>query len=929
MLSRLKTALRWLLRRSQAESELDEELRYHVEQQTEQNIRLGMNPEEARHAARRAFGGVEQAKERSRDTRGVRWLEDLWQDLRYSSRMLRKRPAFTLVVVVTLALGIGANTAIFSVIDALMLRRLPVQNPSQLVMVWTRDDSPARSDATFNHVTFVKFRELSQVFSGVAASWEIERSNLIINPRADQGGSAVPEAGQVRVGLVSGDYFSTLGVNTLLGRDLNADDDRVPGGHPVAVLSFNYWERRFARAADAVGRTFTLNGISYDIIGVTPRGFSGEWVGRPVDLWVPFMMCQQVMPETPGFQRYPTRVIARLKPGMTMSQAQAASHLLYQQMLSEEAGSNPTPQRQQEIARQRIELEPAARGYSPQRDSFALPLALLMTAVGLVLLIACANVANLLLARAEARQREIAVRLALGATRGRIMRQLLTESMLLAGLGGALGLLFAVWGTSALASLASAAPVVMYNARNTAGLSLDLQPDARVFAFTAMLCLLTGLLFGLAPAFRAIRAPLSPSFNERSVGGLSRQSRLGKALVIVQVALSLLLLVGAGLCARTLRNLNVEKLGYERQHLLLVWTVPGQTGRQGPANAELWQTVRERLTTLPGVLSAGALNGGMLSGYLATPGNIGTGVPMLVEGQPPKRTNMPGGRSFITPRFFETMGIPLVAGREFTERDTDTAPPVVIINETMARFFFDNQNPVGRFVRWSVNDTEPTEIVGVVKDFVRGTPRGVSQPELFTFFSYRHREALNRGAQSRLRAMMVAVRTAGDPLRMAARIRQELREIDPNLPVLRINTIEEQLSDVLAQDRLTAVLSGFFGVLAVLLASIGLYGVISYTVARRTNEIGIRMALGAQAGDVLRLVIGEGMKLVLMGGVLGLLAALALTRLIKGLLYGVSPTDPLTFAAVALLLLGVALVACYLPARRAAKIDPMVALRAE
>jgi len=856
-------------------------------------------------------------------------MQTLWQDLRYGARMLLKAPGFTLVAVFTLALGIGANTAIFSVIDALMLRRLPVDNPSQLVMVWTREDSPGRPDSTFNHPTFVKFRELSQVFSGVAASWQIERSNLTINPRAGAGGSVVPEAGQARVGLVSGDYFSTLGVNTLLGRKLNADDDRVPGGHPVAVLSYNYWEHRFAGAADVVGRSFTLNGVSYDIIGVTPRGFSGEWVGKPVDLWVPFMMCQQVIPEVPGFQRHPTRVIARLKPGMTIGQAQAASHLLYQQTLGEEAGSNLTPQRQQEISRQRIELEPAARGYSPQRDSFALPLALLMTAVGLVLLIACANVANLSLARAETRQREMSVRLALGATRGRIVRQLLTESILLAGLGAALGLLFAVWGTSAMASLASAAPVAMSTARNTAGLSLDLQPDARVFAFTAALCLLTGILFGLAPALRAIRAPLSPNINERSAGGLGRRSGLGKGLVIVQVALSLLLLVGAGLCARTLRNLKAENLGFERQRLLLVWTVPGQTGRQGPADADLWQTARERLTALPGVLSAGAMNGGMLTGYLATPGNIGTGTPMLVEGQPIKRTNMPGGRSFITPRFFETMGIPLVAGREFTERDTDTAPPAVIINETMARFFFDNQNPVGRFVRWSANDTEPTEIVGVVKDFVRGTPRGVSQPELLTFFSYRHREALNRGAQSRLRAMMVAVRTVDDPLKMATRIRQELREIDPNLPVLRINTIEEQLSDVLAQDRLTATLSGVFGALAVLLAGIGLYGVISFTVARRTNEIGIRMALGAQAGDALRLVIVEGMKLALMGVLLGLLTALALTRLIKGLLYGVNPIDPLTFFVVTALLVLVALLACWIPARRATKVDPMVALRCE
>jgi predicted permease len=845
-------------------------------------------------------------------------MQTLWQDLRYGARMLFKNPGFTLIAVFTLALGIGANTAIFSVIDALMLRTLPISKPERLVMVWTRDGSAARSDYSFYHPLFVKFREHSQVFAGVAAIWLIERSNLAIN------GDVEPRPTQV--GLASGDYFPTLGVQAALGRCFTQDDDRAPGGHPVAVISDGYWERRFARAPNIVGRAFTLHGLSYTIIGVAPRGFTGEWVGKPTDLWIPFAMESQVMPEVPGLQRYPTRVIARLKPGVTMSQAQAASQLLYQQLLREATGQSLTPQ---QIAEQRLELEPGARGYSPQRESFAAPLAILTAMVGLLLLVACANVANLLLARAATRQREMAVRLALGAGPARIVRQLLTESVLLAMLGGALGLLFAVWGTDALNAMMAAAPAVMSNARLTSGIALYLRPDARVFAFTALLCLGAGILFGLAPAFRGAKAPRSPALGERGVGsgGSWRRFGLGKALVVAQVALSLLLLIGAGLFARTLRNLKSQDLGFDRQRLLLVWTVPGQTGRQGPEVADLWQTALERISSLPGVVSASAVNGGVLTGYLPAPGR--TSVGMMVEGQPPKPTNIFGGRSFVAPRFFETMGIPFVAGRDFTERDNETSPSVVIINETMARFYFDDQNPVGRFVRWSANDAAPTEIVGVVKDFVRGTPRGASLPEFSTYFPYRDREGINRGAQSRLRGMMIAARTTGDPLAMAAAVRRELREVDPRLPIIRINTIAEQLDDILMQDRLVAALSGFFGALSGLLACAGLYGVISYSVARRTREIGVRLALGATPAAVLRMTLKESLWLTLAGVAIGIAVAMAATRLVSARLFGVGAADPLTIVVAALLMMAVAALSAFLPARRAAKVDPLIALRCD
>jgi putative ABC transport system permease protein len=920
-----------------SEAEIVEELSQHLDDRYVELLASAVTPEEAYRAALAELSESELlVRELRRVERpieheplvlaGMRLniITDLWQDLRYGLRLLRKSPGFTAVAVLSLALGIGANTAIFSVIDALILKTLPVSRPEELVTFRWDDGSsgPASSFYTFMHPTFEKFREWSQVFSGVSGSWIIGRSNVMIN---GPGGSVDP--GPIAVCLVSGNYFSTLGINAIAGRTFTLDDDRSPGGHPVVVVSHGYWQRRLAFASDVVGRTIRLNETNYTIIGVTPRGFSGEWVGSPADLWIPYQMASHVMPEVPGGpRRFPARVVARLKPGMTIQQAQAASQILYQRLRKEEAGPNPAPDQAGRIAEARLDLLPAAKGLStPQGDSYRQPLAIVMAVAGLVLLIACANVANLLLARSAARHREMAVRLAIGAGRARIVRQLLAESILLATIGGAIGVLVAFWGTSVLAATLARGPVQL--AAQSSGISLDLQPDARSLAFNATLCLLTGILFGLAPAFRASKVSLSPALSERGPGSGGGRFGLGKALVISQIALSLLLLVGAGLFVRTLRNLKSQDLGFDRRQLLLVWTATGQTGRQDTAMADLWHTIQERLSSLPGVVSASAINGGVLTGGMATPGPTYQG--MQVEGQPPKQTNVPGGRLFVAPRFFETMGIPVLAGREFTERDNESAPRVMIINEAMARFYFGDQNPVGQRVRLSQQDKATTEIVGVVKEFIKGTPRGAAYPGFTMYIPYRDPEALNRGAQSRLRVMMSVVRTAGDPLTMAARVRQELREIDPNLPVLRINTINEQLDDVLAQECLTATLSGFFGLLALLLVCLGLYGVISYTVARRTNEIGIRLALGATPADVLRMVLKESLWLVLAGIAIGAPATLATTRLISSRLFGVSAADPHTMAVAAVLMIAVSVVAAFLPARRAARIEPMVALRDE
>jgi predicted permease len=909
--------LRSLLRRRQVEQELDEELRYHIERQIEEHISKGMTEKEARYAALRAMGGVEQSKEECRDMRRVRWMEDLMQDLRYSMRTLRKNPGFTAVATLTLALGIGANTAIFSVIDALMLKRLPVRNPEQLVRlevhsvnIYPNGATDPRTGYDFLHSTFLKFRTLTDLFSDVSGITQIDRSNVMV----DGPGGGI-DSGQVVVGMASGNYFSNLGVQAALGRTFTPDDDRIPGGHPVTVISYGYWERRFARAANMVGRTLTLNGTKYDIIGVAAKGFSGDWVGKPVDFWVPFMMGLQVAPEAPGgdLARWGVRVIGRLKPGVKKEQAEAAAQLLHQQILLR-GFPNPSPLALKNIASNRIELVPAATGYSPQRQTFRQPLTILMIVVGLLLLIACANVANLLLARAAARQREMAVRLALGAGRGRVIRQLLAESALLAILGGALGLLFAWWGTNALAVFMQSGP--MTGPLLSTNLRLDLHPDARVFAFTAALCLTTAILFGLAPALRSSRVSLTPALMGHGAGSdnADRRFGLGQALVIAQVALSLILLIGAGLFARTLSNLKAQDLGFDREHTLLVWLAPGQTGRPVQALVELYRTVKERLSTIPGAYSASVSMGGVLDG---SEGGASSELFII-----PDQSSRPGLKlkvAFVSPEFFETVGIPLLRGRDFTEQDTEPSPRVAIINETTARFFFGDQNPIGKRIDDPGPDGE-SEIVGMVKDAKTGTPR---DDRGVIYRPYRQRERFLRTN------WCVAVRATGEPTALTASIRRELRNIDPNLPVLRINTIKQQLDDILFQERLIASLSGFFGLLAVALASLGLYGVVSYTVARRTHEIGIRLALGATQADALRMILKESLALALAGVAIGVPVTLAATRLISSRLFGVGAADPLTIAAASALLLAVAAMAALLPARRAARVDPMTALRCE
>jgi predicted permease len=584
---------------------------------------------------------------------------------------------------------------------------------------------------------------------------------------------------------------------------------------------------------------------------------------------------------------------------------------IYEQFRLEQAGPNPTAQELQFISETRMELEAAANGFSPQRQTLTQPLAILMIVVGLVLLVACANIASLLLARSTARRREMAVRLAIGAGASRIVRQLLVESLVLAAAGGALGLLLARWGTNVLAVFAQSGPVRSAQDR----LILDVGPSLRVLAFTAGICLFTGILFGLAPALGAARVSISSSLLSRGASSSPPGQRFGagKALAVSQIALSLLLLIGSGLFVRTLRNLKSRDLGFDQQHMLMVWLAPGQTGRWGEPMAALYKTMEERISSLPGVRAASPSVYGMLQG------NLDPGTYVKVPGYVPQSdADLRAQWSIVGPRYFETLGLERLAGRNFAHQDTAAGLQVTILNESMARHFFGSESPLGRhFEAWGVS----REIIGVVRDAKYQSPR--EQGRLMFYLPFR--QQLRRLSQT----MCLAVRTDGNPFGLAASIRQELRNIDASLPALRVETVEDQLNELLSADRLIATLSGFFSGLAVLLACLGLYGVMAYTTARRTNEIGIRMALGATRGAVLKMVLRGSLVMVVAGVAIGLPLTLAATRMISARLFGISPTDPFTIGAATLLLMAVAALAGFLPAQRASQVDPMVALRYE
>src|SRR5437773_2521520 len=1011
--------------------ELDRDIREHIAREMQDNIERGMPPEEARYAAIRKFGNVTRVKEETREVWSCLWLEQLLQDIQFGLRMLRKSPGFAAVAMLTLALGIGANTAIFSLIDAVMLRSLPVENPSQLVLLkWSARNPPnfhgymTSGDCPMNVMpgaanrygcSFSEplFREIAQanVFSATAAIANSGRLNLSGN------GPATVINGQ----LVSGDFFRTMGLKPAVGRLLDTTDD-TPSAAPVAVLNYGYWQSAFGGSRDVVGRTIELNSVPFTIVGVAEQRFTGITPGSDYDVWLPLSDAQRLTDpmrwqnRSNDVSNWWLTIIGRLKPGTQLAQAQApVSGFFRNEMLhgsvplfhgGEIAGAaGPLPSRSAGIRREianngtaapagpkgptsvpapilrpapgkgpadvrheelggtmpqsagnkpiimpalqgaplagphptemgsepktlsavadnpEVTLVPAQSGLTGARTQYSNPLNVLMLAVGIILLIACANVAGLMLARAATRQKEMAVRLALGAGRTRIVRQLLTESVMLSVFGGALGILFAYWGAHAILSFVSS------NQPRPLGFATGV--DLRVLGFTVAISLLTGILFGIAPTFRSVRVNLTPALKGSEGSSTSsghaggKWFSIGNGLVVAQVALAIVVLVGAGLLVRTLQNLRSIDVGFDSHNILVFGIDPTLIGYKGAQVDAFYRDLQERLAETPGVKSASYSVLPLLSDRL---GIMGFHWPGTSQDQRSDADALAVG-----PNFFATLHIPFLAGRDFNSSDymvsaansgmiPTSARTPVIVNQAFVQKYLGKENPLGKqFGEADAAENHPAlsgyEIIGVVRDAKYNSLRREIHAMIYT--------PQSAGGAS------FELRTAADPQALLPAIREVVAQVNTNLPLFDVKTESEQIDRLLFQERLVARLSGFFGLLALVLACVGLYGLLSFEVSRRTREIGIRMALGAQSESVLKLVLWQGIVLAIIGAAVGIGVALGVTIYLSAMLYDVHANDPLTIIAVAILLTLVALAACYIPARRATRVDPLVALRYE
>lgn len=835
----------------------------------------------------------------------------LWQDLRYALRMMRRAPDVTAIAVISLALGMGANTTIFTLINAVMLKQLPVQEPSRLVMIGDPAGVNSLSHGSpranlFSYPQFEQFRLHHAPLTEIFAAGNARRVEFAL---ADRANSA---ARRVQGRLVSGNYFQLLGVPAIRGRVLTPEDDRVPGGSPVMVISYGFWQRQFGMDPSIIGKTAKLNNSPFTIIGIAPPEFFGDVVGAAQDFWAPLTMQEQIMPGRKWLNDINMGwllIMGRLSPGATVDQARASLNVIYQQMMTGPLSAKISALDRAEIPKQRVPVGPGGPGFSRLRRQFSEPLLILMALVGLVLLVACGNVANLLLARATARQKEVSVRLALGAGRWRLTRQLLTESLVLACAGGLLGFLIAQEGGPLLLRLV---------AYSRDGIPLDLKPDIRLLGFTAGVSLITGLLFGLVPALRSARADVAPSLKENSRGltrGGSHWS-LGKLLVAGQVALSLVLLVGAGLFVRSLRNLQQTELGYARDRLVLLNIDPIPHGYKGPQIVNLYRQLRDRIQAIPGVSAVTMSENGLFSGTESS-------TSIRVEGYTAKSDrDETAAYDTVGPNYFASVGIPLLAGRDITERDTDGSPKVAVINEKMAKFYFGQANPLGKHVTVLDDSAQVVlEIVGVSRDAVDHQLRGDVNRRFYV--SYFQNPGYSSGP------INFEIRTAGDPSGIMAAVRKAVQSVDSSLPTGDMTALTTLVDKSILQERLIAKLATGFGLLALVLACIGLYGVMSYTVAQRTNELGIRVALGAGRGQIVRMILRETSLILGIGSAIGLSLALAGGRMLKSILYGLSTVDPLTLVGATVLLSLITLLAGYLPARRAALVDPMLALRYE
>jgi predicted permease len=896
--------LKMLLQRRQFDATLEEEMRLHQELRQEQLVEAGMTEEAARTTARRTFGNPTLLKEKSHITWGWDWLESLTQDINYGVRAMLRSPVLTAVALISLALGIGANTAIFSLLDAVMLRSLPVKEPSQLVLLgqgrWNgiSDDFPITE--LYSYPFYREMQRKNVIFSDVAATLSMTNSvHGLVEGRDD--------TEPMNVQLVSGTYFPLLGVQAFMGRALTDEDDRVEGASPVEVVSYTWWKRALASDPSVLDRKVKLGSTMFTIVGVAPPEFFGTNVGEAPDMWIPLAMMQQVPPGWKGYNdnfAESLYVMGRLKPGVTMAQADANVNLVYQQILRGFPDVRLDQKSLADLNKIRVPLTPMATGLSSLRREFSEPLKILMAVVALVLLIACANIANLLLARSTARARELAVRQALGARRSRIIRQLLTESLLIALAGGALGIWFASLASRLLLRMVSSGPQP---------LPLDVSIDTRLLLFTLAVTIATALLFGTIPAIRATRLQLTDALKDgRGSQGTATKSPLAKALVVSQVTLSLVLLVGAGLFLRSLVNLSNVDTGFNKENVLRLQTSASSVGykENDPRLTALYQQIEERVSALPGVRAASyssfTFHEGSWNTYVSVPGRI-TDKDVDVE------------HNVVGNGYFDTMQIPLIAGRTFGPQDTATSQRVGVISERMARTMFPPGNPIGgHYHIGSPDNPYEIEVIGIVKDVKFNSLQ--EDPATLDYIPYTQRHQYLDDFE---------VRYSGDFNTIAASVKQAIHSMDRNLPITRITTLDEQVGRSFTDQKLVAELSTFFGLLAVFLSCIGIYGLMSYVVSQRTHEIGIRMALGAPRSSVRTMVMREIALLVAVGVAIGIPITIASGRMVSHMLFGLKGADGASLVTAIVVLLAVGLLAGYLPARRASRVDPMIALRYE
>jgi predicted permease len=886
-----------LFNKQRKDRELDDELESHLQLHIEENLRSGMTPEEARRQAMLKLGGVESTKEAYRDQRGLPLLETLWRDVRFGARQLRRNPGFTAVAVLTLGLGIGANTAIFSLVHAVALKSLRVSEPDQLFFVTSGNND------TLSYPLIDRLQKCDDI--GETFGYRTLKVSL------NTGGRNEVAVGQV----VSGNYFATLGVTTALGRSVLPSDDR-PGAAAVTVISHGCWTRRFGGDPGVLGRTVHLNGVAFTIVGVAPADFRGFDAQAVPEAFVPIRQHVLLNPgDAPLLDEYGSWVftaVVRLKEGITEEMARSGLTAAYQQVISENSQwirARDLP----EVFARGVRLSPAGHGTTKLREKFARPLFVLLGASALVLLIACANVAGLMLARGTVRARELAVRLAVGASRLQIVRLLLTESLLLASAGCLFGLFLAAWGSDGL---------VRFLPEEAGEIRSDVGLNRPLLISSVLVSLVAAGLIGIAPAVRLSKAVgNSLAAGGRILANTGAMSRFGKSLVVAQMALSLILLVGAGLFVRTLRELATLDPGFQRENVLLLMVQPELTGyseadREKLASKLAHQTLLERLEAVPGVRSSS------LSSSLEFGGRPWWRIAIRRTDEEVNVENRPTTTMrWVTPKHFETYGIPLLRGRALSAADSFTAPRVVVINETMARQYFNDADPLGKRFKLTsgLEALGEIEIVGVARDTKSTSLRDKPMAMFYLpFAQFPNTENL-----------VFAVRCVGDPIVVGDDVRRVIESLDSNLAVTKVTSLSSLVEASLRQERATATLSTGFGLLALTLAAVGLYGALAYAVGQRTREIGVRMALGAQRQEVLQMIAWQGMKLVGAGIMIGLLGSIGFSRVLIGLLYGIRPIDPLTFASAFVLLSSTAMLACWLPARRATKVDPMAALRYE